>query len=101
MADDIQSTVGSSEATLPGGTSSGAAVRPFGALRLVVFGPNQVDSCPLPVSGVVTIGRSSDSDVAIVDGQISRRHARIEIREGAGAELMLIDEGSSNGTKLR
>lgn len=47
-----------------------------------------------PVTG---IGRSDDNQVVIDDSQISRHHARIELK---GEELYIVDLGSSNGTSV-
>jgi hypothetical protein len=41
------------------------------------------------------IGRSDDNDVAIADGRVSRRHARIE---AGGDGFAIVDLQSSNGT---
>ncbi|MCS7002849.1 MAG: FHA domain-containing protein, partial [Dehalococcoidia bacterium] len=43
----------------------------------------------------ITIGRDSTNDLVLENPQVSRRHARIERR---GAELVVIDLGSTNGT---
>lgn len=45
--------------------------------------------------GPVTIGRNSDSDIAIADSSISKRHCFVAT---VGAELRLTDCGSTNGT---
>lgn len=47
--------------------------------------------------GSLSIGRSTDSDIAIEEAHISRHHARIECRDGA---YYLIDR-SRNGTYVR
>lgn len=44
-----------------------------------------------------TIGRSRDCDVVVGDPNVSRHHA--EVRAGAGG-WMVLDRGSTNGTKL-
>jgi predicted component of type VI protein secretion system len=44
-----------------------------------------------------TIGRAGQADVEIVDPEVSRRHARLDLVRGV---LYLADEGSSNGTFL-
>lgn len=43
-----------------------------------------------------TLGRSSTNDVPLADRTLSRAHARIENRDGAG--VWLVDLGSRNGT---
>lgn len=52
---------------------------------------------PLPHTGVFTIGRAPECDLAIDDVSISRRHARIVAADGA---LQLVDLGSRNGTAV-
>ncbi|MBI3723358.1 FHA domain-containing protein [bacterium] len=46
----------------------------------------------------LSIGRSSENDVAVDDRSVSRRHASLVRRRGA--RWSVIDEGSSNGTFL-
>ncbi len=43
----------------------------------------------------LSIGRDPTNDVVLVDGRVSRRHARLQVRQGT---LMIVDLGSSNGT---
>lgn len=43
------------------------------------------------------IGRGKDTDLLLPDISVSRHHAKIELR---GKELMLVDLGSQNGTKV-
>jgi pSer/pThr/pTyr-binding forkhead associated (FHA) protein len=45
--------------------------------------------------GLSIVGRSDDADVTIVDGYISRRHARFTVRDDA---VSVADLGSANGT---
>jgi hypothetical protein len=45
----------------------------------------------------LTIGRLSDCDVVLSDDSVSRRHA--ELRR-LGGEILLVDLGSTNGTKV-
>jgi uncharacterized RDD family membrane protein YckC len=45
----------------------------------------------------LTIGRQTANDVVLADEEVSRRHARLE---QDGADLVLWDEGSSNGTQV-
>jgi len=49
---------------------------------------------PVPEDGL-TVGRSTDNDLHLADGVVSRRHARIYLRGGA---FTLTDLHSSNGT---
>ncbi|MBI3819742.1 MAG: sigma 54-interacting transcriptional regulator [Planctomycetes bacterium] len=46
---------------------------------------------------VISIGRSLDNHIRLRDAQVSRHHARIE---RVGAEFLIIDNDSANGTKL-
>jgi hypothetical protein len=46
---------------------------------------------------VMGIGRSEDNQIVIEDSQISRHHARIELKN---EELYITDLGSSNGTSI-
>lgn len=55
---------------------------------------------PFPLEGEArswTLGRSSQNDVAIPDGSLSRHHARITLKEGVP---YLEDLGSLNGTSI-
>ena len=45
----------------------------------------------------VTIGRGAENDVVLNDAGVSRTHARIQKQ---GAQWLLLDNGSSNGTEL-
>jgi DNA-binding NtrC family response regulator len=55
------------------------------------------DAHRLPEKGTVTIGRGKTTDIVVLDGSISREHARLHV----GDEVALEDLGSSNGTRLR
>src|SRR4051794_14595944 len=44
---------------------------------------------------VLTLGRQQTNDVVLLDEEVSRRHARLEVQ---GGDLVLWDEASSNGT---
>lgn len=43
----------------------------------------------------ITVGRSSDSDLMLIEGMVSREHAKFELAHGT---LTLVDFGSTNGT---
>ena len=64
---------------------------------LRVFGPGgqertiEVDGIPL------TIGRSTDNVLVLVDGRVSRRHGRLQARRGT---LVYTDLGSTNGSRV-
>jgi two-component system, NtrC family, response regulator AtoC len=51
----------------------------------------------LPTTGVVTIGRATDVELALVDPTVSRRHAELSCHNRA---VSLIDLGSHNGTQV-
>jgi DNA-binding NtrC family response regulator len=73
------------------------AVAPSGRLCLVVIGEGLDATYPLPDSGKVDIGRGPDSEIRIDHPSVSRTHARLTI----GAELVIEDRGSANGTRIR
>jgi DNA-binding NtrC family response regulator len=59
-------------------------------------------SQPLPLSGVVTVGRSSKCTVQIEDPMSSREHAKIHVGLAAGVPVLTIEDvGSANGTRVR
>ena len=51
---------------------------------------------PLGV-GLVIVGRAPDSGIALLDGEVSRNHARIRVEEG---RVQVEDLGSTNGTRV-
>jgi len=56
------------------------------------------DGRDVPITGsVVSIGRLPECDVVLADGNVSRRHA--EVRQ-SGDRWILVDLGSTNGTRL-
>ena len=60
----------------------------------IVEGPGAGQQIPL--DRPVVIGRASDSDLVLDDGQVSRHHARITPQTGTSARVE--DLGSANGT---
>jgi transcriptional regulator with PAS, ATPase and Fis domain len=52
---------------------------------------------PLPDRGAISIGRSSDNDIALADSSVSRRHAILHV----GPPLEIEDLGGPNGTRVR
>lgn len=46
-------------------------------------------------AGVTRIGRAEDNDLFLLDGSLSRQHARVEVEDG---RVTLVDLGSTNGT---
>jgi two-component system, NtrC family, response regulator AtoC len=72
-----------------------AASPPSGG-RVVAFWEGGFSAVALPESGELTIGRSKSCDLYVQHATVSREHARLRI----GATTLLIDCGSSNGTKV-
>jgi pSer/pThr/pTyr-binding forkhead associated (FHA) protein len=83
------------EATLIGATLSMTLSDTHGP-RLAVHRPDRTWEVPL-VSDALTIGRHSNSDIALDDPKVSRHHARIECRRGA---FTIRDLNSANGIWL-
>src|SRR5262245_9709107 len=65
------------------------------ALKLVRRGGPALTGEIRPADRPLQIGRGTSCDVVLADLAVSRRHARIEWQ---GAELVLVDLGSSGGT---
>jgi pSer/pThr/pTyr-binding forkhead associated (FHA) protein len=56
---------------------------------------------PLPVSGVVTVGRAAECVVQPKDRLVSRQHARIKVASARGERALTIEDvGSANGTRV-
>jgi two-component system, NtrC family, response regulator AtoC len=68
-----------------------------GGLHLLVMSPDSFATLPLPSKGVLTIGRSTRSDVQIDDPLASRDHGRLHIDERG---FFIEDLGSANGTRV-
>lgn len=64
------------------------------ALRFI-SGKYQGGEFPLPESGEIVIGRSSELDMVLVEDMVSRRHAKISVESG---DIFLEDLGSTNGS---
>jgi pSer/pThr/pTyr-binding forkhead associated (FHA) protein len=64
------------------------------ALRFI-SGKYQGGEFPLTEGIPIIVGRSSDLDMVLVEEMVSRRHARIELRQGV---VLVEDLGSTNGT---
>jgi predicted component of type VI protein secretion system len=64
-----------------------------GGLRLVPATGRALEVSPDKSGSVV--GRSAEADLILEDGSVSRRHARLELRDGA---WFVVDLGSANGT---
>src|SRR4051794_3682570 len=63
-----------------------------GELR-IISGPGAGGTAP--VSASATIGREPECDLQVLDGEVSRRHAKVTVRDGAAA---IDDLRSANGT---
>jgi transcriptional regulator with GAF, ATPase, and Fis domain len=63
------------------------------AVLLALFGPKR--GVRLEIEEKATLGRSSDADLQLVDGKVSRLHCCFTVREG---RLQVEDLGSHNGT---
>jgi two-component system response regulator AtoC len=70
---------------------------PSGQFELLIIINNLVSSFPLPASGEITIGRSRNADVQIVDPSVSREHARLTVSD----TFAIADLGSANGTAIK
>src|SRR6516225_5389543 len=64
------------------------------ALRFI-SGKYQGGEFPLKMSRQVTIGRSSELDMVLVEDMVSRKHAKITV---GGGKIVIEDLGSTNGT---
>ena len=63
------------------------------AVLLALFGPKR--GVRLEIDAQATLGRSSDADLQLVDGKVSRLHCKFTVRDG---RLEVADLGSHNGT---
>ncbi len=92
MSDDLRGTPTIAETVDARELARGGAC---GAL-LVIDGARST-RLPLPVEGVMVLGRGPSCGVVLEDALVSREHAEIVI---AGGEATLSDLGSQNGTTL-
>jgi PAS domain-containing protein len=60
----------------------------------IISGPNRGTSYPLQ-EGISMFGRTPENSIALPSKKVSKRHCSVEV---SGAEVTLLDEGSSNGT---
>jgi hypothetical protein len=75
-----------------------AAVQTSTGARLELVGPRGEVAHTYTLSGAaVLVGRRSGADVALLDGKVSREHARVEHRNGT---WVVRDLGSLNGTSV-
>ncbi|MBX3233080.1 MAG: sigma 54-interacting transcriptional regulator [Labilithrix sp.] len=77
-------------------TSENKAATGTAAPRLTAFWDGGSLARVLPVTGTLTIGRSSGCDVRIDHTSVSRKHAVLHV----GAVTKIEDAGSANGTKV-
>jgi two-component system response regulator AtoC len=82
------------------GSGAGAPTRSEGGkLQVAIMGPNSFGMTPLPAKGTLTIGRSEDADLRVIDANASRLHARLHVE---GVERLFVEDlGTRNGTFLR
>ncbi|MBI5545060.1 MAG: FHA domain-containing protein, partial [Deltaproteobacteria bacterium] len=65
--------------------------------QIIINGPGYFDTTYDLPEGVTYFGRADDNDIVLSGDQVSRRHAKIEVRaSGAAVE----DLGSRNGTEI-
>jgi len=64
------------------------------ALRFI-SGKYQGGEFPIDENHPIVVGRSSDLDMVLVEEMVSRKHAKIELRDG---KIHIEDLGSTNGT---
>ena len=65
---------------------------------VAISGNGPIVTYPLPEHGQVVIGRGESAEVRVNEPSISRRHALLRLD---GAELVIEDLGSANGTRVR
>lgn len=83
------------------GGEEGGTVPSLASAALVIYAPDRPPFRTLIARGAITIGRSpkAGNDIVIEsDGQISKRHARVEL--DADGQFTLYDLDSTNGTKV-
>jgi pSer/pThr/pTyr-binding forkhead associated (FHA) protein len=78
---------------MPAAPSTSSA-RPRLALRFI-SGKYQGGEFPIDEDHPIVVGRSSDLDMVLVEEMVSRKHAKIELRDG---KIHIEDLGSTNGT---
>lgn len=99
--DGLLSTSGLSDGTILRSGATARALRDGAAsgIELRVVGGPRAGAVHRLRPGRVVIGRHSSCAVTLLDPEISREHAAIEIAPDSG-EMTLVDLGSSNGTLL-
>ena len=64
----------------------------------VVAGPDMLSYITIPEDGEIVIGRDEAADLPLIDGTVSKHHAKIQHQ--AGNAMLLIDLDSTNGTAV-
>ena len=73
-----------------------------GELHLLVMSPDSFVSLPLPPSGTLEVGRSSNCPIRLDDPLASRQHARIHLTAAENGLLLEVEDlRSANGTRVR
>src|SRR4051812_12863088 len=72
-------------------------VEPQGGHGVLVSCEDGVSGHRLPDAGSVTLGRSEECDIPVIDSSVSRKHAVIH----AGDPPTIEDLGSRNGTRIQ
>lgn len=68
-----------------------------GSAHVLVIGDGTTQLFPLPLPGVITIGRGPEADLRLEHSSVSRRHARIIVDR---REVRVADLDSHNGTRV-
>ena len=79
---------------LPNNKPDTAGATPSGFALRFISGKYQGGEFALADGAEVVVGRSSDSDMVLVEELVSRRHARITVKSGS---VLVEDLGSTNG----
>jgi hypothetical protein len=96
VARPLPPTSGFTERIAPAPQRGPAQLPPTAAVEVLAPDGRVIRTVPLH-DGVLTIGRRSDNDIALLDLEVSRRHARIDY---VAPRYYLSDLGSTNGTRV-
>jgi len=70
--------------------------------HVLVMSPDAFSSVPLPMAGVLAVGRSSKCAIRLDDPLASREHARLHVSGSDGGLSFLVEDlKSANGTRVR
>jgi diguanylate cyclase (GGDEF)-like protein len=64
----------------------------------VVAGPDMLSYITIPEDAQIIIGRDESADLPLIDGTVSKQHAKIQHQ--AGNAMLLVDLNSTNGTAV-